>query len=441
MIEELKNFTLALSQIAEEKGLSLEKIIEVVEAALAAAYKKDFGKKGEIVRAKLNPQTGDIKFWQVMLVVDESTIYSEEELAEMEEKGASTVELLETEKEEEIEEGKKIRFNPKKHVMLEEAKKIDSKIKIGEELIFPLDSKQDYGRIAAQTAKQVILQKLKEAERENIYQEFQSKKEEIISGIVQRVEGKNVFLNIGKTLGILPPKEQIPQEYYKPGQRLRVLIKEVDESPQGPMIILSRSYPKFVSKLFEIEVPEVSSGQVEIKAISREPGSRTKIAVFSTQEGIDPIGAMVGQRGTRVAAVINNLGGEKIDIIHWDQDIKKFIANALSPAKVEDVIIGEKDQAVAIVPEDQLSLAIGKDGQNVRLAAKLTGWKIDVRSPQQAQEQGIIAQEEAEKLVDKGAEIAKTITKEKREKKEKKTKSTSKKSTKTKKAKSKVKEA
>ncbi len=424
MIEELKNFTLALSQIAEEKDLPLEKIIEVVEIALSAAYKKDFGKKGEVIKAKLNPQNGDIKFWQVLFVVDESMIYSEEELAEMSEQEPE----YEMEKEEELEEGKKLRFNPKKHVMIEEAKKIDPKISVGQELIIPLESKQDYGRIAAQTAKQVILQKLKEVERENIYQEFQSKIEEIISGIVQRIEGKNVFLNIGKTLGIMPPKEQIPQEYYKPGQRLKVLIREVQESPQGPMIILSRSYPKLVTKLFEIEVPEVSSGQVEIKAISREAGSRTKIAVFSNQEGIDPIGAMVGQRGTRVAAVINNLGGEKIDIVHWDEDLRKFIANGLSPAKVEDVIIQEGEQAIAIVPEDQLSLAIGKDGQNVRLAAKLTGWKIDVRSPQQAQEQGIVIEkkEEAEK-------------EEKEEKKEKKTKKAPAKK-KTKKAKSKKEE-
>ncbi|MDD5621103.1 MAG: transcription termination factor NusA [Candidatus Pacebacteria bacterium] len=409
MIEELKNFTLALSQISEEKGLSLEKIIEVVEIALSAAYKKDFGKKGEVIKAKLNPQNGDIKFWQVLFVVDESMIYSEEELAEMSEQETE----YEMEKEEELEEGKKLRFNPKKHIMIEEAKKIDPKISIGQELIIPLESKQEYGRIAAQTAKQVILQKLKEVERENIYQEFQSKIEEITSGIVQRIEGKNVFLNIGKTLGIMPPKEQIPQEYYKPGQRLKVLIREVQESPQGPMIILSRSYPKLVTKLFEIEVPEVSSGQVEIKAISREAGSRTKIAVFSNQEGIDPIGAMVGQRGTRVAAVINNLGGEKIDIVHWDEDIRKFIANGLSPAKVEDVIMQEGEQAIAIVPEDQLSLAIGKDGQNVRLAAKLTGWKIDVRSPQQAQEQGVETEKKEEE--EKKEE-------DKEEKKEKKTK-------------------
>jgi N utilization substance protein A len=428
MIGELKNFTLALSQISEEKGLPLEKIIEVVEIALSAAYKKDFGKKGEVVKAKLNPQTGDIKFWQVMLVVNQDMIYSEEELAEMAE---DTERDYESDNELTVEEGKKIRFNPKKHIMFEEAKSIDPKIELGQELILPLESKQDYGRIAAQTAKQVILQKLKEVERENIYQEFQSKKEEITSGIVQRIEGKNVFLNIGKTLGIMPPKEQIPQEYYKPGQRLKVLIREVEESPQGPMIILSRSYPKLVTRLFELEVPEVSSGQVEVKAISREPGSRTKIAVFSNQEGIDPIGAMVGQRGTRVAAVINNLGGEKIDIVHWDEDIKKFIANSLAPAKTEEIIIGENNQAVAVVPEDQLSLAIGKDGQNVRLAAKLTGWKIDVRSPQQAQEQGIVLEEKTEEEKEETKEEEKkpkkavkktSVTKEKKPKKTKKTK-------------------
>jgi N utilization substance protein A len=376
MLEDLKNFTSALAQIAEEKGLSFEKVVEVIEAALAAAYKKDFGKKGEIVKAKLNPQTGEIKFWQVKQVVDDSMIYSEEELEKLKEK-----------KEPLSEKEKKIKFNPKKHIMLDEAKKIDPNIKPGEELIFPLEAKKDYGRIAAQTAKQVILQKLKEAEREAILEDYKSKEGEIISGIIQRIEGKNVYLDIGKTLGILPPKEQIPQEYYRPGQRLRVLVKKVEETPQGPMIILSRAYPKFVSKLFEIEVPEVSAGQVVIKAIAREAGSRTKIAVTSVEEGIDPIGAMVGQRGTRVAAVINSLGGEKIDIVQWSENPEEFIANALAPAKVLEVKLGEKGKALAIVPEDQLSLAIGKDGQNVRLGAKLTGWKIDVRSQEEFKEE------------------------------------------------------
>ncbi len=366
MLKNLKEITSALAQIAEEKGLSFEKVLEATESALAAAYKKDFSKKGEIIRAKLNPKTGEIKFWQVKQVVDKSMVYKDEELEKLK-------------KENKEPEEKKIKFNPKKHIMIEEARKIDPNVKPGDELIFPLETKEEYGRIAAQTAKQVILQKLKEAERESIFEEFSKKEGEIVSGTVQRIEGKNVYLDLGKTLGILPPKEQIPHEFYKPGQRLKVLVRKVEQTPKGPMIILSRAYPKFVSKLFEIEVPEVSSGQVKIKSIAREPGSRTKIAVFSEQKEIDPIGAMVGQRGTRVAAVINTLGGEKIDIVQWSEDPKEFIANALSPAKVIEVKLGEKGKAEVLVPEDQLSLAIGKDGQNVRLAAKLTGWKIDVK--------------------------------------------------------------
>ncbi len=383
MFGDLKIFVSALTQISEEKGLAPEKIVEVVEAALAAAYKKDFGKKGEIVKAKLNLQTGEIKFWQVRQVIDESMIYSEKELAEMKDaKNEDSAGKSEERDpvEEDIGGDKKIVFNPKKHILLVEAKSIDPNMKIGEEMIFPLEAKSDYGRIAAQTAKQVILQKLKEAERENIYKEYQSKEGEVISGVVQRIEGKNVYLDVGKTLGLMPSKEQIPREYYKPGQRLKVLVKKVEETPQGPVILLSRAYPKLVSKLFEIEVPEISSGQIEIKAIAREPGARTKVAVSSSQPEIDPIGAMVGQRGTRVAAVINNIGGEKIDIIRWSESLEEFITSSLSPAKIEEIRLEDNSRALAIVPEDQLSLAIGKDGQNVRLAAKLTGWKIDICS-------------------------------------------------------------
>jgi len=396
MLKNLKEITSALAQIAEEKGLSFEKVLEATESALAAAYKKDFSKKGEIIRAKLNPETGEVKFWQVKQVVDKSMVYTEEELEKLKKENKEPDE-------------KKIKFNPKKHIMIEEARKIDPNVKPGDELVFPLETKAEYGRIAAQTAKQVILQKLKEAERESVFEEFSKKEGEIVSGIVQRIEGKNVYLDLGKALGILPPKEQIPHEFYKPGQRLRVLVRKVEQTPKGPMIVLSRAYPKFVSKLFEIEVPEVSSGQVQIKSIAREPGSRTKIAVFSEQKEIDPIGAMVGQRGTRVAAVINTLGGEKIDIIQWSEDPKEFIANALSPAKVIEVKLGEKGKAEVLVPEDQLSLAIGKDGQNVRLAAKLTGWKIDVKPFVEEKEE----KEETEKKEDKTQEKTKESKKEK----------------------------
>ena len=398
---DIKNFISAIGQIAEEKGISKERVIESIETAIAAAYKKDYGQKGQIIKAKLSPETGDVKFWQVKLVVTEEMIYSEEELEELKEKPREESVSAEATAGEE-----KVRFNPEKHIMLEEAKKIKPKIKAGEELEIALETRADYGRIAAQTAKQVILQKIREAERETIFSEYKSKEGEIISGIVQRIENRNVFIDIGKILGILAREEQVFGEFYKPGQRLKAYILKVEETSRGPAVFLSRAYPKFISKLFELEVPEISQGQVVIRSIAREPGSRSKIAVESKAEGVDPIGSAVGQRGTRVMAVINELGGEKIDIIEYSDDLEKFISNALSPAKVLEVRIMPKNKALCIVPADQLSLAIGKDGQNVRLAAKLTGWKIDVRA------EGGEIKEEEERVEEK----------KKEEKKEKKTK-------------------
>ncbi|XOB40232.1 MAG: transcription termination factor NusA [Candidatus Nealsonbacteria bacterium] len=396
---DIKMFTSAIAQIAEEKGLSSEKIIETIEQALAAAYKKDYGKKGQVIKAKLNPESGEVKFWQVKLVADKDMIYSEKELVELKEKKEGE---------------KKIRFNPEKHIMLQEAKKIKSKIKSGEELIIPLKTQKDYGRIAAQTAKQVIMQRIREAEKKSIFDEYKSKEEQLISGIVQRIEGRNIILDIGKTLGVLSREEQIPGEFYRPGQRLKVYVLGVEETPRGPKIFLSRAYPKLVSRLFELEVPEISSGAVIIKSIAREAGSRTKIAVASTEESIDPIGAAVGQRGTRVQVVINELGGEKIDIIEYSEDPKQYITNSLSPAKVLEVKILPKNKALAVVPEDQLSLAIGKNGQNVRLAAKLTGWKIDVRSPDAQEEK-----EEKEEVKKEEKTKKKRKTKKKQKKAEK----------------------
>jgi N utilization substance protein A len=363
-------FLLAIEQICEEKGISKEKVIESIEIAIAAAYKRDYGQKGQNIRVKFNPETGQMKVFQVKLVVDQSMLKTEEEIAKEKEKGK------EPEKEE-----KKFKFNPEKHIMIEEAKKINKKVKPGDELEFALEDHEEYGRIAAQTAKQVIIQRIREAEREAIYDEYKAKEGEIISGVVQRMEQANVFLDIGKATGILFPEEQIPKESYRLGQRLRVYILEVQKDSRGPSVILSRAHPKMVSKLFALEVPEIASGAVQIKSIAREPGDRSKIAVASTEEGVDPIGSCVGQKGTRVQAVINELAGEKIDIIEWSEEPEKFIASALSPAKVLDVEIDKKkNQAKVIVPEDQLSLAIGIRGQNVRLAAKLTGWRIDVVS-------------------------------------------------------------
>lgn len=415
---DIKNFMSAIAQIAEEKSISPEKVLETIEVAIAAAYKKDYGKKGQIIKAKLDPETGDVQFKQVKIVVDKKMIYSEEELEKMK---ALSPEMPAKDFEKQTAGEKKIRFNPEKHIMIEEAKKINSKIKVEEELETDLETKKDYGRIAAQTAKQVILQKIREAEKESVFTEYKSKEGEIVSGIVQRIEGRNIFLDIGKTLGLLPREEQVPGEFYRPGQRLKAYLLKVEETPRGPIILLSRAYPKLISKLFELEAPEVSSGQVQIKAIAREAGFRSKIAVIAEVEEIDPIGSMVGQKGTRVMAVINELGGEKIDIIEYSPDPEKYIANSLSPAKVTEIKIMPKNKALAVVPEDQISLAIGKEGQNVRLAAKLTGWKIDVRSAEQPEET-LAELKEDEEALKKDEEVPKKEEKEPAEKKETKKK-------------------
>ncbi len=406
---DLKTFTSSITQISEEKGISKEKVIEIIEQALAAAYKKDYGKKGQIIKAKLSPKTGEVKFWQKKLVVGEDEIYSEQELEELKNREkihGSAPSPAGAEEEEKKEE--KIRFNPEKHILLKDAKKIDPKIKKGEDLEIKLETKQDYGRIAAQTAKQVILQRIREAERNIIFEEYKDKEGEIISGVVQRIEEGKVFLDIGKGLGILPKEEQIPGEFYRYGQRFKLYVMKVEEGAKGPLIILSRSYPKMLSKLFELEVPEIQTGDVVIKSIAREPGSRSKVAVSAKAEGVDPIGAMVGQKGTRVMAVINELGGEKIDIIEYSDEPEKYISNSLSPAKVMEVRIMPKNKAMVIVPADQLSLAIGKDGQNVRLAAQLTGWKIDVRSSEEpAGEEEKEEKEEKEKKEKREADESK----------------------------------
>jgi len=349
---EVKAIKAAINQISDERGIPFDKVLEVFEQALASAFKKEYGRKGQKIKAKIDLEKGKVYFWQVKMVVDEK----------------------------EIKEGK-VKFNEERHILLEEARKINPEIKSGEELLIPLEAnKEDYGRIAAQTAKQVILQKLKELEREIIFQEFVSKEGEIMSALVQRIDDKGVYLNLGKALGFLPKAEQVAGEFYKTGQRLMVYVLKVEQTPKGPSIVVSRSHPKLISKLFELEVPEIQSGQVEIKSIAREAGSRTKISVLSKVKEIDPIGAMVGHRGTRVGAVINELGGEKIDIVLFSEKPEEYIKNAFSPAKVLEVKILPKNVALVVVPDDQLSLAIGKDGQNVRLVAKLTNWKIDVKS-------------------------------------------------------------
>ena len=367
---DLKQFASALNQISEEKGISSGKVLTTIEMALAAAYKKEYGEKGQIVRAKFNPNTGSVKFFQIKTVVDELMLKPEDETDEGEPSFT---------KDTEGEEDKKIRFNEERHIMLDEAKKIKNDIAIGDEMEFALEAHEDFGRIAAQTAKQVIIQRIREAEREAVWEEYKDKEGELVSGIIQRMEMNNIFVDLGRTVAIFPREEQIFNEKYYIGARVKFFVLSVNSDPKGPGIVLSRSHPKMVSRLFELEVPEIGAGAVEIKSIAREAGSRTKIAVFSNEEGIDSVGSCIGQKGTRVGAVLSEIGGEKIDIIEWAEDPEIFISNAMSPAKVTKIeVMPNRHTAKVYVPEDQLSLAIGKAGQNVRLAAKLTGWKIDV---------------------------------------------------------------
>ena len=377
--------------------------------AIAAAYKKDYGEKGQIIKAKLDPETGEIKITQIKYVIegaDEEGYVTGPLPQKLEEDyGERKFKTREGEKPETEEDENKLKYSPEKHILLEEAKAIDKKLKVGDELITPLETKTEFGRIAAQTAKQVVIQKLREIEREVVFEEFKKKEGEAISGVVQRREGLMVFIDLGKTNGILPPPEQLENDNYRIGQRFRFYIVKVEETPRGPVVLLSRSHPRLIAKLFEFEVPEIETGSVEIKAIAREAGSRSKIAVVSKEEEIDPIGSLVGQKGVRVQTVINELSGEKIDIIEWNEDAAKFIANALSPAKIVGIKIldATRQHALAEVSDDQFSLAIGKKGQNVRLAAKLTGWRIDVRSSKEA-----VSSEEAEKLEKTNADQSQT---------------------------------
>ncbi len=386
----IKELTKALKQVADEKGLEPEKVLDVIESSIAAAYKREYADRSDVVKCKLDQKTGELHFWQVKTVVDETTVRF---VAEGEEEAAvGEVTAGSAPAENGGDEQKLPRFNAERHITLDEARKIDPEAKVGDEVSFPLETYEEFGRIAAQTAKQVILQKLRESERDSILAEWRGKEGQIVSGVVQRFERGNIFVDLGRTIGVMFANESIPGEHYRAGERLRFLVLAVQEDTRLPGIILSRSHPRFVVELFKMEVPELTEDAIEIKAIAREPGNRTKIAAASKMEGVDPVGALVGQRGTRVMAVNNELGNEKIDIIEWADDPEQFIANALSPATVEHVEILPRREARAFVLENQLSLAIGKGGQNVRLAAKLSGWKIDVRSqanPEEVQEGGV----------------------------------------------------
>lgn len=364
---DLKVIHSVLEQLEQERGVPKDKMLEAIELALATAYKKEYGKKGQIVKARFDMNSGKVEFLQVKIVVDESKVI-------MEDGGEEDLENID-------QENIRVRFNPEHHILISDAKKIKRDAKVDDEIVFPLELKDSYGRIAAQTAKQVIIQKIREAEKTSVMNEYGQKEGQIVTGTVQRTERGALFIDMGRAVGMLPYEEQIPGEHYKQGERVRAYLYAVEESPKGIMLKLSRSHPKFLSKLFEAEAPEISQGTVEIKAIAREAGSRSKIAVHSTDPHIDPIGSLVGQRGVRVLTVMSELGGEKIDIIEWNENSEKFIEESLSPAKIINMTINkEENRAAVTVADDQQSLAIGKGGQNVRLAAKLTGWKIDIQS-------------------------------------------------------------
>lgn len=384
MSSDTPSFSLAIDQIVAEKGISKEKVLDTIEQALAAAYRKDFGERGQDIRAEFNEENGTARIFKVMTVV---------ELAE----GNETVE------------------NPASQLTLEQAKENDKDAEVGKEYVEEVTPQDPhYGRVAAQTAKQVIIQRIREAEREATFEEFQDKEGEIISGIVQRIEGETVFIDIGRTTGVLFPSEQVRGERYRVNQRIRVYVVKVALTSRGPEILLSRSHPGMLRRLFEMEVPEVFAGTVEIKAIAREAGERSKVAVLAKEEGVDPVGACIGQRGTRIQTIIAELSGEKIDVIQWDDDIARFIGYALSPARIIAVDIFEQEKrAIAHVEEDQLSLAIGKRGQNVRLAAKLTGWRIDIvkageepAAEQEALAPAEVAAEEQTPTAEESSELA-----------------------------------
>lgn len=372
---DLKALGSALEELQTERGITRESVIDALETALAAAYRREYGKRGQIIRATMNPETGDFEFRQAKIVVDETLVRKEDEEAKSDEDHRS-------------------RFNPEQHIMIEDARRIKRDAQLDEEISFPLETREDFGRIAAQAAKQVIMQKVREAERASIIAEYGEREGEIVTGHVQRFERGNLFIDLGRATAILPYDEQIPGERYRQGERVRALLLRVDEGVRGTFIRLSRSHPKFLAKLFEAEVPEMASGVVETKAIVREPGSRAKIAVHSTDEHVDPVGALVGQRGVRVAVVTSELGGEKIDVVEWSANSADFVKEALKPAQIMSIeLIEDENRAVAHVADDQQSLAIGRGGQNVRLAARLTGWKIDIRSAGQGESEATSADE------------------------------------------------
>jgi len=377
MLFDLKILKTTIDQIEEEKKIPGAVLWDAIEQSLAAAYKKDYGKKGQVIRAKLDQDTGSVVFTQVKTVVDETTVRPALTPDEQEALRANPSFRDSEKTDEEV----MPRYDEEKHMMLDAAKLFKSNAQLGDEIIFPLDTPEDdFGRVAAQTAKQVIVQKIREEERGIVMGEYTDKEGEIIIGSVQKVDRGMVFVDFNRATGVIPRNEQIPGETFKTGDRIKAYLYEVEEGPKGINLRLSRTHPRFIEALFAVESPEVAAGTVELKSIVREAGARSKIAVWSTDPGVDAQGACIGQRGVRVRSITEELHGEQIDIIPWSAVPSEYVANSLAPARVLDITVNEEThQANVVVADDQLSLAIGKGGQNVRLAAKLTGWKIDIK--------------------------------------------------------------
>jgi N utilization substance protein A len=370
------DFVLAITQLSAEKNLPREVVLGAVEAALESAYRRDNFAPNQEVSVRIDPASGKVQVWAEKTVVEQPQ-------------------------------------DPRCEITLDAARKIRADAEVGD-VVSVEATPRGAGRIAAQTAKQVILQRLHEAEHSAIYEEFADKEGDIIAGVVRRIEARQVFIDLGRTEAVMPASEQSPNERYRVGQRLKVYLVEVVQSPRGPVLVVSRSHPSLLRRLFELEVPEIYNGTVEIKSVAREAGYRSKVAVATSQERIDPVGCCVGLRGIRIQNIVNELSGEKIDVVNWSPDAAVFITNALSPAQVVDVRLNEEEEsAVAVIPDKQLSLAIGKEGQNVRLAVKLTGWRIDIKSVSEAEEEmtEVVREEEVAEVVEEiGEEVVREPT-------------------------------
>ena len=407
----------AIQALCEEKNLSFEVVMETIEAALAAAYRKDFGNKQQNIKVKFDPETAGVEMWDVKTVVED---IEEEVLEKAQEELFARREKAREENRELTEEeiADLPHFNPKLEIMIKDAKEHDKKAKLGDVLEISLEIPHEFGRMAAQTAKQVIIQKIREAERNMVFGDFKDQEGKIIIGTIQRVESRKVLVDLGKVTGLLLSDDQVRNEHYRPGARMKFFVVSVNMGVRGPEIILSRTHENLVREIFAQEIPEIAEGSVEIKGVARDAGYRSKIAVSTDDNSIDPIGSCIGQRGGRINTIIEELNGEKIDVIKYNADPTVYITNAMAPAKINSVILNEEEKtAQVLVNNDQFSLAIGRSGQNVRLASRLTGWIITVKDEGGNQE---TAGEETENLEEKNAgneEVVEEKPKKKRAKK------------------------